>query len=290
MGVLGHRPAPIQAHYLGFPGTTGADFVDYLIGDATVTPLEHAGNFTEKIAQLDGCYQPNDGHRPLPAAAPRSAYGLPDEGFVYCCFNQTYKILPRVFERWCSILRAVPGSVLWLYSATERSSANLKREARSRGVDPSRLHFAPFVSRDDHLARLRCADLFLDTFPCNAHTTASDALWVGLPLLTCIGETFASRVAASLLRAVDLPELVTPSLDEYEKLAVALASDRPQLARLRTRLESSRASARLFDARRCARELEALYERMVGRWRMGLPPAHLAARSSGSSRDAATSG
>ncbi|HQD83396.1 MAG TPA: tetratricopeptide repeat protein [Quisquiliibacterium sp.] len=277
MHILGHRPAPIQVEYLGYPGTTGTPFIDYVIGDPVVTPLSMADCYSEKIAQLPNTYQPNDRRRPLPDATPRAALGLPDEALVLCCFNANYKISPQVFERWCAILRAVPDSVLWLYEANVQASRNLLREAQAHGVDAARLVFAPFVAQQRHIARLRNADLFLDTLPYNAHTTASDALWAGVPLVTCAGGTFASRVAASLLRAADMGELVTTSLDDYQALAIALASDRPRLAALRARLEAGRMTVPLFDSTAFARDLEALFARMVERRRLGLAPDHLPA-------------
>ncbi len=277
MHILGHRPAPIQAEFLGYPGTTGTPFIDYLIGDAVVTPLSMADCYSEKIAQLPNSYQPNDRRRPLPEATPRAELGLPADAFVFCCFNANYKISPQVFERWCAILRAVPGSVLWLYEANAQAGRNLRREAQAHGVDPSRLVFAPFIPQQRHIARLRSADLFLDTLPYNAHTTASDALWAGVPLVTCAGGTFASRVAASLLRAAGMPELIATSFDDYQALAIALATDRRRIAALRARLEAGRQTVPLFDSTRFARDLEALFERMAERRRAGLAPEHLAA-------------
>lgn len=273
--VLAYRPAPIQAQYLGYPGTMGCDFVDYVIGDPTVTPLEHAPHYSERIAQLPRCYQPNDRRRALPDPMPRWQCGLPDTAFVFCCFNSNYKITEAVFDRWCRILFAVPGSVLWLFEANAQAKSSLLAHAARKGVDASRFVFAPFLGISAHLARLRNADLFLDTLPYNAHTTGSDALWAGVPLLTCVGDTFAGRVAASLLRAVGTPELVTASLDEYESRAIALATDRAGLAALRRRLDASRRTAPLFDGERSARDLESLYLRMVERQRAGLAPDHL---------------
>jgi predicted O-linked N-acetylglucosamine transferase (SPINDLY family) len=240
-----------------------------------VTPLEDAPHYSERIAQLPNCYQPNDRRRALPDPMPRWQCGLPDVGFVFCCFNSNYKISEPVFERWCRILNAVPGSVMWLFEANPQAKASLLAHAARRGVEASRFVFAPFLGISAHLARLRNADLFLDTVPYNAHTTGSDALWAGVPLLTCTGETFAGRVAASLLRAVGLPELVTASLADYEARAVELAKDRAQLTALRRRLDGARRTAPLFDGQRSARDLESLYLRMVERQRAGLAPDHL---------------
>ena len=277
LGVLARRPAPIQVTWLGFPGTCGADFVDYIIGDPVVTPLADQAVFSERIAQMPWSYQPNDRQRPLGEPLPRARCGLPAQAFVFCSFNASFKILPPVFERWCRLLRAVPGSVLWLLESNPQAMANLAREAADRGIDPARIVFAPFVPPEQHLPRLMAADLFLDTLPYNAHTTASDALWVGLPVVTCQGETFAARVAASLLRAAGCEELVTHGLDDYEALALALARDPARLAAIRARLAGNRAALPLFDSAGFSRDLEALYARMAERHRMGLAPAPLPA-------------
>jgi predicted O-linked N-acetylglucosamine transferase (SPINDLY family) len=270
--VFARRPAPIQVSWLGYPGTCGTDFIDYIIGDPVVTPAASQPHFSERIAQMPWSYQPNDRQRPLGTPPSRAALGLPEDAFVFCCFNNTYKITPQVFDVWCRLLRAVPGSVLWLYEANAQAMRNLLREAQTRGVEPARFAFAPFVGQAQHIARLPAADLFLDTLPCNAHTTASDALWAGLPLITCKGESFVGRVAASLLRAVGCEELITGSLDDYEALALALASDSVRLGEIRARLVEARQSAPLFDSERFARDLEAFYERMAQRWRDGLAP------------------
>ena len=277
MGVLARRPAPIQATWLGFPATCGAEFIDYIIGDPVVTPLSAQPDFSEHIAQLPWTYQPNDRQRPLGDPMPRAACGLPEDAFVFCSFNVNYKILPAVFERWCRLLKAVPGSVLWLFEANPQASANLAREATNQGVDPARIIFAPWMEPVQHLPRIMAADLFLDTLPCNAHTTASDSLWAGVPVITCLGETFAGRVAASLLRAADCEELITSTLDEYEALALALARDPARLAAIRQRLVDKRMTVPLFDSARFARDLEHLYLRMAERHREGLPPAALPA-------------
>jgi predicted O-linked N-acetylglucosamine transferase (SPINDLY family) len=223
-GIAARRPAPLQASFLGFPGTMGAGFIDYVIADPIVLPMDQQIHFSEKIVHLPHCYQPNDSGRPIAEATPtRAQCGLPEDGFVFCSFNNSYKITPAFFDVWMRLLSAVPGSVLWLLEANALVRDNLRNEARLRGVDPDRLVFAPKRPSAEHLARHRLADLFLDTLPYNAHTTASDALWAGLPVLTCVGETFAGRVAASLLRTVGLPELATASLEDYESLARKLA-------------------------------------------------------------------
>ena len=211
--IFAYRPAPVQVNYLGYPGTTGAPYMDYIIVDRFVVPPSHAHHFSERLAYLPDCYQPNDRPRPIAADTPsRAACGLPEHGFVFCAFNQAYKITPAVFALWMRLLAATPGSVLWLLETHAEASANLRAAAASAGIDPQRLVFAPRLALPAHLARHRLADLFLDTLPVNGHTTTSDALWAGLPVLTCAGETFVSRVAGSLLHAVGLPELVTSSL------------------------------------------------------------------------------
>jgi len=271
--ILSFRPAPVQVSYLGYPGTMGAEFIDYVIADATVLPLQQRTYFTEKIVHLPDCYQVNDGKRDIAATTPtRRAEGLPEAGFVFCCFNNNYKITPEVFSIWMRLLTQLEGSVLWLLRDNDAAQRNLCREAEARGVASSRLVFARRQSVEQHLARHRLADLFLDTLPYNAHTTASDALWVGLPIVTCMGETFPARVAASLLRAIGLPELVTNSLPEYEQLARHLASLPGELAAIRTRLQQNRLAFPLFDTDRFARNLEAAYVRMWERSEAGLPP------------------
>jgi len=261
--ILAYRPAPVQVNYLGFPGTMGAEFVDYMIADSFVAPKTQQKFYAEKLAYLPDCYQPNDTKREIAERVPsRGECGLPEKAFVFCCFNNSYKITPTFFDIWMRLLEAVPGSVLWLLEANAPAKANLRREAAARGIDPERLVFAPRKPLPEHLARHRHADLFVDTLPCNAHTTASDALWTGLPVLTCAGETFASRVAGSLVRASGVPELVTSSAEEYEALALKLASKPKQLAALRRRLERGRPSVPLFDIARFTKNLEAAYSRM----------------------------
>ena len=276
--VFAYRPAPIQVNYLGFPGSLGACHYDYIIGDPYVTPLEHADGYDEKIAQMPDCYQPNDRQRPVAARGRRAELGLPEEALVFCCFNANYKITPQVFDRWCALLRQVDDAVLWLFVANPQARRNLLAEAQHRGVGADRLAWAEPLPLAGHIGRMQNADLFLDTLPVNAHTTASDALWAGLPVLTVAGDTFVSRVAASLLTACGLPELVASDLDEYERIALQLARDRSRLAALRRRLDRQRDSCALFDSARYAREFAALITRMVGRHERMLPPDHLAAR------------
>ena len=259
------RPAPVQVSYMGYPGTMAADFIDYFVVDRFVVPAAQADNYGEKLVFMPGSYYVNDRKRPVTAPPPRRELGLPENSIVFCCFNQAYKILPDVFSRWMRLLAAVPGSVLWLLETNRWAQQNLRREAGGRGIQPDRLIFAPRVSSDRHLARIGAADLFLDTLPYNAHTTATDALWVGLPVLTLPGETFASRVAGSLLTAAGVPELITGSAAEYEALALGLARDPGRLAALRAKLVRNRATAPLFDTPAFTRHLETAYETM---WRI----------------------
>jgi predicted O-linked N-acetylglucosamine transferase (SPINDLY family) len=277
LGVFALRPAPIQVLWLAYPSTTGADYIDYVVGDPVLTPLEHAADFSEKIAQLPVCYEPTDELREHPATSTRAESGLPEDAFVYACFNQSYKITEPVFARWCRILQQVPGSVLWLLVPQAHFQEALREQAVARGLAPERVIFAPFVKPTEHLARLPLADLFLDTFPYGAHTTCSDALWMGLPVLTQVGRSFSARVAASLLAAVDLAELAVDDAAEYERLAVELANDRAALQRLRDHLSEKRMQLALFDNRRFAVELGDLFARMTERWSQGLPMAHLPA-------------
>lgn len=275
--VMAARAAPVQVAYLGYPGPMGADYIDYVIGDRWVTPLSEAHHFTEKIAQLPGCYQCNDATRPLPLPPGRASLGLPQDALVLCGFNQLYKISPEVFDVWCRVLHRLPHAVLWLLQTVDSAADALKQEARQRGIDPSRLLFAPLVPNQQHLNRLACADIFIDTWPCNGHTSTSDAIWAGLPVVTLSGRTFASRVAGSLLEAVGLGELACKSIERYEDSIVALAHDQPRRHALRARLEQARASSPLFDGKLRAREIEALYERMWERALQGLPPEAIAA-------------
>jgi predicted O-linked N-acetylglucosamine transferase (SPINDLY family) len=265
LGILAHRPAPVQVTYLGYPGTTGADFIDYVIADPTILPFDRQPFYSEKIVHVPECYQVNDSTRKIAAQTPtRREAGLPDDGFVFCCFNNNYKITAPVFDVWMRLLGAVEGSVLWLLQ-DDATQENLRSQAAARGIDPARLVFAPRQEPEEHLARHRLADLFLDTLLYNAHTTASDALWAGLPLLTCKGVSFASRVAASLLYAAGLPELATSDLAEYEAFALRLATDTALLGGFRQRLAQNRATCPLFDTDRFRRHIESAYRMM---WEM----------------------
>jgi predicted O-linked N-acetylglucosamine transferase (SPINDLY family) len=275
-GILAFRPAPIQATYLGFPGTSGAPYMDYLIADRIVVPPEQQAFFSEKIAYLPHCYQANDSGKEIAAAPKRGEASLPDAGFVFCCFNNSWKITEPVFEIWMRLLRSVDGSVLWLLADNEGATANLRRAAERHGVSAARLIFAPRVREADHLARHRLADLFLDTLPYNAHTTASDALWAGLPVLTCRGIAFPAKVAASLLETVGLGELVTQSLADYESAALKLARDEALLRSLREKLSGNRLISPLFDTERFARDIERVYSTMRKISERGEPPRSFA--------------
>lgn len=273
-GIFAYRAAPLQVGYIGYPGTVGAPWLDYIIGDPVVTPVGHEDFYTEHIVRLPDSYQVNDSHRAIAGYTPtRFEAGLPASGFVFSCFNDNYKITPEVFAIWMRLLHRVEGSVLWLFQGNADAAENLRRAAVSHGIAAERLVFAPRMALPEHLARQRLADLFLDTLPVNAHTTASDALWAGLPLLTCRGSAFAGRVAASLLNAVGLPELVAENLADYEALALRLATTPALLADIRTKLARQRNTRPLFDIDRFRRHLESAYRAMHERHCEGLPPA-----------------
>ncbi|MDG4555309.1 MAG: tetratricopeptide repeat protein [Candidatus Competibacter sp.] len=274
--IFSHRPAPIQVNWLGFPGSSGADYLDYVLVDPVVLPPEQAVFCTEQPVYLPECYQINDRWQEVAETdIQRVDQSLPEQGFVFCCFNQIQKLEPVMFAVWMRILRRVPDSILWLYSESEEAQDNLRRSASACGVADERLVFAKRLSKDRHLERHRLADLFLDTRIYGAHTTASDALWAGLPVLTCLGEAFPARVAASLLRSVGMPELITHSLEEYEEQAVGLATRPADLALLREKLAYNRLRRPLFDTERFTRHLECAYELMWERHARGLPPAPL---------------
>jgi predicted O-linked N-acetylglucosamine transferase (SPINDLY family) len=275
--ILAWRPAALQVAFLGYPGSTGAEFIDYLIGDPVVTPLAHAAHYSECIAQMPHSYQPNDSRRPLPPAPQRSQVGLPDDAVVLCCFNQTYKMSPTMLDLWARILHDAPRAVLWMLAWNPHAELRLRDALARRGIDRARVLFAPKRSLEGHLARLQCADLFLDTWPCNAHTTASEALWAGVPVLTVPGRTFASRVAASLVSACGLAELACADEEAYVRRAVALANDPAALERVRAPLRERRRALPLFDAARYARDFEALLLRMHARAEAGEPPQALPA-------------
>jgi predicted O-linked N-acetylglucosamine transferase (SPINDLY family) len=261
--ILALGPAPIQVNYLGYPGTMGADFVDYLIADRFVIPDASRQHYREEVIHLPDTYQPNDGQRPLAKAPSRASLGLPENGVVFCCFNQTYKITPEIFDIWCRLLGEVEHSVLWLIGNEPATEENLRREAGKRSVAGSRLIFAPRTTPEAHLARQQCADLFLDTVPYNAHTTCSDALWMGVPVITWSGATFSARVASSLLNALGVPELVADSGEAYHALALELARDDSKRNALRQKIIMQRSQAALFDSLRFTRNLEHAYSQML---------------------------
>ena len=273
MGVCARRPAPLQVNYLGFPSSLGAPYMDYILADGVVIPHGEEQFYAEKVVRLPHSYQVNDNKRAIAPARPeRVELGLPADGIVFCHFNYSYKIAPPTFSSWMRILQAVEGSVLWLLDSDRLFVDNMRREAAARGVDPARLVFAPQMPVEEHLARLAAADLFLDSLPYNAHTTASDALWAGLPLLTCRGSAFAGRVAASLLQAVGLDELITENADAFEAMAIRLARDPVLLGSLRARLARARATAPLFDTVRTTRAIEGAYQTMFDIWQAGKKP------------------
>jgi protein O-GlcNAc transferase len=279
VSLFAHRPAPVQISYLGYPGTMGAAFLDYLVADRTLIPETQRANYSEALILMPHSYQVNDDSRAIAEETPsRSALGLPEDGFVFCCFNNSFKIGPEEFGIWMRLLSRIEGSVLWLLKSG--AEINLRREAEKHGIEPSRLVFAERVGAAEHLARHRRADLFLDTFRYNAHTTASDALWAGLPLVTLAGQSFAARVGASLLQALGLPELVTETPEAYERLALALASDPAKLAALREKLAAARQEAPLFQSTLFTRQLEQAFERAHARYRAGEAPADIAVAES----------
>lgn len=275
-GIFAKKPAPIQVNYLGFPGTIGASYMDYLIADKIVIPNDSQQYYSEKIVYLPHCYQANDSKRPMDGKQlSKGDLGLPQEGFVFCCFNNSYKIHPQLFDLWMRLLHAVQGSVLWLIEDSPDAMRHLQSETRNKGIDPARIIFAKRIPIPEHLARHQFADLFLDTLPYNAHTTASDALWAGLPVLTCTGTAFAGRVATSMLTALDLPELITSNASQYEALAYELAANPEKLQGIKAKLARNRLSSPLFNANLIVRDIEKAYQVMHQRFQEGLPPAHI---------------
>jgi protein O-GlcNAc transferase len=274
--ILAHRSAPIQVNYLGYPGTMGADYIDYIIGDRFIIPDSQRCHYSEKIAYLPDTFQANQSERKASDRfRSRAEAGLPDDGFVFCSFNNNYKITPAMFDTWMKLIGKVDGSVLWLLEGNADVKRNLQREAKVRGIDPSRLIFAPRIEYADYLARYRLADLFLDTAPFNAGTTASDALWTGVPLVTCSGRAFASRMAGSLLTAIGMPELITHTTEDYEALAYRLACNPDLMTAVKAKLERSRLSSPLFNAPVFTRNIEAAYTAMYERYQAGLAPDHI---------------
>ena len=275
-GIFCIGAAPIQINYLGYPGTIGVGTLDYVIADKTVIPESSQAQFSEKIIYLPNSYQINDTQRPISDKVfSRNELGLPESAFVYCCFNNNYKILPETFSSWMRILNSVDGSVLWLLEDNPWAANNLKKAAQIAGINSDRIVFAKRASQEDHLSRHRAADLFLDTTPCNAHTTASDALWAGLPILTIVGGAFAGRVCASLLRAAGLPELITETRDQYEKLAIELAKNPKKLLALKERLAQNRLTKPLFDTITMTKQIESAYQMVFKRFSEGLSPENI---------------
>jgi len=273
--LLAYRAAPLQVAFLAYPGTMGCGFVDYVIADRHLIPDCDRPHYSEQVIWMPGCYQVNDAARTDACTPSRSDAGLRDTDFVFCCFNASYKISPDIFAAWMRILADVEGAVLWLLEGCPAAVRNLRAEAERRGIDPSRLVFAPALPAAGHWARIRLADLFLDTLPCNAHTTASDALWAGVPLITITGSTFAGRVATTLLHAVGMPDLCVSSIAQYERLAAELARSPGELAAIRTRLANGRRSSALFDTAGYCRHLESAYREIHARHRRGEPPSSL---------------
>jgi len=262
-GALALRPAPVQVNYLGYPSTMGAEFIDYMIADEFTIPPEMKQYYSEKIIWMPDCFQANDSTRKRLPAPSRKECGLQESSFVFCCFNQTFKITPDVFSVWCRLLNSVQNSILWLPTNTSLAEANLWREAEKRGVSKEKILMAPFLSAEEHWARLQCANLFLDTIPFNAGTTCSDALWMGLPVVTCAGDSFVSRMAGSLLTAIGAPELITYNLEDYYKLALELATNSNKLEGIRKKIITNRDTAPLFDSERFTRNLEKAYIKMM---------------------------
>lgn len=275
--ILALKPAPVQVSYLGYPGTTGAAYLDYVLADSIVAPMAHEASYSEKIVHLGPCYQPNDRQRQIdPRPVTRAEFGLPEDAFVFCSFNNTFKLNRTFFTIWMDLLDSVPGSVLWLLQKTPAVRANLKQEAFAHGIDADRVIFTDTMPNDRHLARHALADLFLDSLPCTAHTTASDALWAGLPLLTCLGPTFAGRVAASILYAAELPDLITNSPEAYAATALRLARNPSEIKELKARIAANRMTCALFDTPRYVRSLEASFTRMSQIHRAGERPVSFA--------------
>ena len=275
-GIFSQKRMPIQAHYLGYIGTMGLDYFDYIVADKTVLPESNKDYFSEKIIYLPNSFQANDSTRQISDKSfTKEELGLPVDGFIFCCFNNNYKIVPQTFSAWMRILKATKGSVLWLFEDSPQVARNLAKEASQRGIDPNRLIFAKHLPRADYMARYKVADLFLDTLPYNAGTTASDALWVGLPVLTCMGNSFAGRMAASLLTNIGLPELVTRTPEEYESLAIEVASNPDKLAQIKIKLAKNRSTTPLFDTPLFTKHIEAAYQAAYDRYQSGLPPDHI---------------
>jgi len=276
LGIFSYRAAPIQVNYIGYPGSMASEYIDYIIADRLLIPSQSRKYYSEKIVYLPNSYQVNDRKREITDKLfTKEELGLPPDGFVFCCFNNNFKITPYIFDEWVRILEAVAGSILWLLEDNPTAKVNLQKEIRQRGIEPSRLIFAKRLELPHHLARHRVADLFLDTSPCNAHTTASDALWAGLPVLTCIGESFASRVAASLLNAIELPELITTSKEQYVNTAIELATKPEKLNTIKEKLNRNRLTTALFDTQRYTKHIEDAFTQMYERYQTNLSPDNI---------------
>ena len=276
VNIFSYRAAPIQVNYLGYPGTMVAEYIDYIIADRTLIPIQNQQHYSEKIVYLPNSYQANDRQRVMADKVfTKEELNLPNDGFVFCCLNNNFKITPETFDGWMRILKAVEGSVLWLLEDNLTAGINLRKEAQNRGIDPKRLVFANRMKLPEHLARHKAADLFIDTLPYNAHTTASDALWAGLPVLTCMGECFASRVAASLLNAIELPELITTTQEQYVATAIELATNPAKLKEIKQKLERNRLTTALFDSPQFTKHIEAAFTQMYERYQANLPPDHI---------------
>lgn len=275
-GIFTYRPAPVQIAHLGYPGTSGADCIDYIIADDVVIPKQFEDSYSEHIIRLPHSYQPNDDDKVISDInVTKVQLGLPEKGFIFCCFNKSYKISPKELDVWARVLKKVEGSVLWLIKPNKWVESNLRNEAKKRGIEPHRLVFAERVSLADHLARHKFADLFIDTFNCNAHTTASDALWVGLPVVTMLGKSFAARVAGSLLTAIDLPELITTDVQEYEELITTLAKNPEALKKIREKLVENKLTKPLFDTKKFTQHLETGYTQAFEKYKNGEPPENI---------------
>ena len=265
-GIFSYRAAPIQINYLGYPGTMGAEYVDYIIADEVIIPKENFNYYSEKVLYLPDCYQANMSQKNISKKQfKRSDFGLPDNAFVFCSFNNNYKITPHIFDIWMNILKKVPNSVLWIFKSNETASRNLKRETELRGVDPNRVIFASYLPNDEHLKRIPLADLFLDTFPYNAHVTASDAIRMGIPILTLTGNSFASRVGASILSCIGIKELITRNKREYQELGIELAIKPDKLNKLKNRIKNTVSKSTLFDSQKFTKNLENIYLNLLNK-------------------------
>ncbi len=276
IGIFSERCAPIQINYLGYPGTSGADFIDYIVADKILIPKENQKYYSEKIIYLPNTYQVRDSKQKISNKIyKRQNFGLPEKSFVFCCFNQNYKITPNIYDIWMRLLKKIDGSVLWLLKNSEEGAKNLKKEAYKRGIEPNRIIFAEKIGIPEHLARHKLADLFIDTFPYNAHTTCSDALWVGLPVITLMGQSFASRVGASLLNAIGLKGLIAKTEKEYENLAIKLATKSEILKKTKKKLEKNKTTQSLFNTKLYTLNIELAYTKIYKNYHSNLPEKNI---------------